>query len=70
MRVAMGLEAVSTSSSKHVAMATTSMFARIYNMTELFEQRHEAFDSWSALLEREMIGREVAVRVNAPSMAA
>lgn len=41
----------------HVATATTSKVARIYNMSELFEQRREASNAWAALLEREVIGR-------------
>lgn len=42
----------------HVATATTSKVARIYNMSELFEQRREASNAWAALLEREVIGRD------------
>ena len=41
----------------HVATATTSKVARIYNMSELYEQRREASNAWAALLEREVIGR-------------
>ncbi|WP_230281026.1 integrase arm-type DNA-binding domain-containing protein [Croceicoccus sp. Ery15] len=39
----------------HVATATTSKVARIYNMSELFEQRREASNAWADLLEREVI---------------
>jgi integrase len=42
----------------HVATATTSKVARIYNMSELYEQRREASNAWAALLEREVIGRD------------
>lgn len=42
----------------HVATATTSKVARIYNMSELYEQRREASSAWAALLEREVIGRD------------
>jgi integrase len=41
----------------HVATATTSKVARIYNMSELFEQRREASNAWAGLLEREVIGK-------------
>ncbi len=44
----------------HVATATTSKIARIYNMSELFEQRREASNAWAALLEREVIGGKIA----------
>lgn len=44
----------------HVATATTSKIARIYNMSELFEQRREASNAWAALLERDVIRREVS----------
>lgn len=40
----------------HVATATTSKVARIYNMSELYEQRREASNAWADLLEREVIG--------------
>lgn len=39
----------------HVATATTSKVARIYNMSELFEQRREASNLWADLLERNVI---------------
>ncbi len=44
----------------HVATATTSKTARIYNMSELFEQRREASNAWAALLERDVIGDKFA----------
>ena len=37
----------------HVATATTSKVARIYNMSELFEQRREASNRWADLIEKE-----------------
>ena len=40
----------------HVATATTSKIARIYNMSELFEPRRQASNAWAALLESEVIG--------------
>lgn len=39
----------------HVATATTSKVARIYNMSELFEQRREASNLWADLLETDVI---------------
>jgi len=48
----------------HVATATTSKVARIYNMSELFEQRREASNAWAELLEREVIGKAEADRTN------
>ena len=39
----------------HVATATTSKVARIYNMSELFEQRREESNAWAELLERDVI---------------
>lgn len=50
----------------HVATATTSKVARIYNMSELFEQRREASNAWADLLEREVIGKAVACRTGLP----
>ena len=44
----------------HVATATTSKIARIYNMSELFEQRRQASNACAALLESEVIGDELA----------
>ena len=46
----------------HVATATTSKIARIYNMSELFEQRREASNAWADLLEREVIGHDATPR--------
>lgn len=40
----------------HVATATTSKIARIYNMSELFEPRRQASNAWAALLTSEVIG--------------
>lgn len=40
----------------HVATATTSKVARIYNMSELFEPRRQASNAWAALLEQSVIG--------------
>lgn len=37
----------------HVATATTSKISRIYNKSEIFEDRAEALCAWAALLERE-----------------
>jgi integrase len=48
----------------HVATATTSKVARIYNMSELYEQRREASNAWSDLLEREVIGKAAANEVS------
>ena len=48
----------------HVATATTSKIARIYNMSELFEQRREASNTWAALLEREVIRRAKATQTD------
>lgn len=42
----------------HVATATTSKVARIYNMSELYEPRREASNAWANLLESEVIGRD------------
>jgi integrase len=42
----------------HVATATTSKIARIYNMSELFEPRRKASNAWAELLESEVIGNE------------
>jgi integrase len=44
----------------HVATATTSKVARIYNMSELFEQRREASNAWADLLGRCVLGQEVS----------
>ncbi len=39
----------------HVATATTSKVMRIYNRSELFEQRKRALQAWADFLEKEVI---------------
>lgn len=40
----------------HVASATTSKVMRVYNRSELFDQRHRALCAWASLVERTLAG--------------
>jgi integrase len=40
----------------HVASATTSKIMRVYNKSELFEQRRQALLAWEALVRSDVIG--------------
>ena len=42
--------------SNHVATATTSKIARIYNQHDLFDERRDALNAWAMLLERATSG--------------
>ena len=44
----------------HVASATTSKIMRVYNRSELFEQRRRALFSWENLVRSEVIGEAAA----------
>lgn len=44
----------------HVATATRSKIMRVYNKSELFEERRNALNAWANLIENHVIGRNVA----------
>jgi integrase len=47
----------------HVASATTSKIMRVYNKSELFEQRRSALFAWESLVREQVIGEETGTVV-------
>ena len=48
----------------HVASATTSKIMRVYNKSELFEQRRRALFAWEDLVRSRVIGEAPATVVS------